>query len=284
MTSEGFRRIGIVGLGLMGGSLARDLKRLEDPPHLAASSLDPTDLRGALGQGVLDEACDSAEDAARGRDLVVYATPLAVTLEILRAHVPLWGDAVVTDLAGLKAPVMSLIGELGLSGRYVGSHPMAGREESGFAGSRPGLFRRARIWLVRGAGAEEAGQRLWELWRTIGARPAWTGADEHDRFVVPASHLPQVAANALAEVLARAGIPREALGSGGRDMTRLAASPPEMWMDLLRHSGPELAGVLRELSRLLSETAGSLETGDLEMVSALMERTRRWSREGERWS
>ncbi|MCH7564078.1 MAG: prephenate dehydrogenase/arogenate dehydrogenase family protein [Gemmatimonadetes bacterium] len=272
----GFDRIGIVGVGLMGGSMARGLRALNAPPHVVGFSLDPADGRLALECGAIDELATDSAEAARGRDLVVYATPLGVTLDFLGQHSAVWGEAAITDVASLKAPVMDRVKELSEASRYVGSHPMTGGEGSGFAASSDGLFRDARVWLVRGEGATRAAGGVERLWRALGATPLWTDALEHDQRMTWVSQLPQLVANGLAATLAEAGYTPADLGPGGKDMTRLAASSPEMWRDVLETSAPRLAGALEAAGVELARMAAALEAGDLAAITELMARTKEW--------
>ena len=223
---RGFARIGIVGLGLMGGSLARGLKALGIAPHVAGFSLDPEDGRLALEATAIDELAPDPSVAAAGRDLVVYATPLGVTLKLLREHSGVWGEAAVTDVVSLKSPIMGMMTDLGEASRYVGSHPMAGGAASGFAASTGELFKNAPVWLVRGEGATRAADGVEQLWRALGSTPLWVDAVEHDARMTWVSHLPQLVANSLAAALANEGYTPSDLGPGGKDMTRLAASSP----------------------------------------------------------
>ena len=276
----GFERIGIVGLGVMGGSLARGLKALNSPPHVVGFSLEPADGRLALEGGAIDELAADSDEAVAGRDLVVYATPIGVTLDLLRQHSTVWGEAAITDVAGLKAPVIDRVKELSEASRYVGSHPMAGGEGTGFGASSDGLFQDARVWLVRGEGATRAADGVEGLWRALGATPLWTDAIEHDQRMTWVSHLPQLVANGLAATLAEAGYTPADLGRGGNDMTRLAASSPEMWRDLLETSAPQLAGALEAAGAELARMAAALESGDLAAIEELMARTKEWKNEG----
>ncbi len=276
----GFERVGILGIGLMGGSLARGLKTLNVPPHVVGFCLDPAEGRMALESGAIDGLASDPAEVASGRDLVVYATPLGVTLDLLRHHSAVWGEAVITDVASLKAPVMDTMKELSEASRYVGSHPMAGGEGSGFTASSDGLFKDARVWLVRGEGATRAADGVEGLWRALGATALWTDAVDHDRRMTWVSHLPQLVANGLAATLADAGYTAADLGPGGKDMTRLAASSPEMWRDLLETSAPELAGALEAAGVEFARIAAALESGDVDTIVGLMAQTKEWKSEG----
>lgn len=255
----------------------RGLRSLPDRVRLLGASPDARDLEAARREGVLDAwAADPAEVVGQA-ELVVYAAPLEATLALLAEHRDAWRpDAVVTDVASLKDPVARCATALGIGARWVGSHPMAGGEASGFEASRPDLYRDARVWLCdEGADARALGS-VEALWRAVGARPARTGAAAHDRLMTWASHLPQLAANALALALEDAGVAPDALGPGGRDATRLAGSAASMWRDLLAAAAPADAQALRALAREVGALADLLEEGDVDAVARRMERTRRW--------
>jgi prephenate dehydrogenase len=269
----------------MGGSLARALKGLPEPPRITALAEDEDDLHGGLEAGVLDDAVKTLGDLLPELDLLVFATPLIPTLELLGA---LPGDledhTLVTDLVSLKLPLAERARELGLSPRFVGSHPMAGGEGTGFSASRDGLFRGVRVWLCTDGASERSATRIHGLWEGLGARPAVLDAARHDAMMAWVSHLPQLLSNSLAMALEDAGLSPQALGTGGRDMTRLAGSSPEMWEDLFRAAPPELLSGLEAVEKELAEIRGLLERREIEEISVRMRRTRRWLEEERPWS
>lgn len=271
------RVVAVVGLGIVGGSLVRALARLPDRPRVLGASPDLKDRQGAAREPGLVTFADGAE-AVGEADLVVYAAPLTVVIDLLAAHAKhIRPDATVTDVAGLKLPVLEAARNAGLGGRFVGSHPMAGAEGAGFEGGRADLFRAARVWLCSDEPVETArAMRMEEFWRAVGARPKWIDPEPHDRMMVEVSHLPQLVSNALALTLEGAGTKEIDLGPGGRDMTRLAGSPPRMWADLLAHTAPDAARLLRKVGAKIEELAALLDEGDIEGVSQLMARTRAW--------
>jgi len=270
-------RTGIVGLGLVGGSLARSLKALPSPPHIRALSLEPVDLEAGLAARVIDEAMIEPDGFFEGLDLLVYCTPLNATLHLLEAHRDLLDpETLITDVVSLKAPIMERVKRLDLHASFVGSHPMAGGEGRGFRASREGLFIDARVWIVPGGAPEVSVVRVEEFWASLGARGVRVAAEEHDERMVWVSHLPQLTANALALVLCERGIGRKELGPGGQAMTRLAGSAPEMWRDLLEHAPGVLPEAMAAVEHALSDLRNSSGTGDWEMAAELMRRTRSW--------
>lgn len=270
-----YRRVAVLGLGVMGGSLLRDLG---DAGTAELRGWSPEPAEGEAAAAAVDGlvAEPSWEAAVEGAELVVLAVPLSATVELLPRVASGAPGAHLTDVASLKTPVQGAARRADLADRWVGSHPMAGSEGRGFDASRAGLYRGARVWTVADPEAEEPARRVARLWRSVGAEPEGVAAAEHDRLMALASHLPQLTATALASVLLDAGVAPTELGPGGRDMTRLAASSTTMWRDLLAQAPPELPAGLRALSRALAEISGALDSGAVDEVAARMERTARW--------
>lgn len=276
-----FRSVALVGLGVMGGSVARALAALSHPPATRGWATDPEDRRAAADAGVLEVVAQGCGDAVSGADLVILATPLEATCALLDSiRRDLAPGAIVTDVASLKAPVREAARQAGLTERWVGSHPLCGSARSGFGASRADLFRDATVYVTAEEGSRGPWVRVFRLWTALGANPVRIDADTHDRVMTRVSHLPQMTATALAEVLRESGVPRSTLGPGGHDMTRLALSSPGMWRDILRHAPPELVAHLRRLSSKAGELADLIESGDIDALARRMERTRRWG-EGE---
>ena len=273
-----FQRVAIVGLGLMGGSLARALKKLPSPPHILVSSQGPRDIRAAKDAGVIDAEARGPEDLLGDRDLVVYATPLRATLDLFVEHGPfIASGTIVTDVVSLKAPLSVRAEEAGLGDRYVGSHPMVGGTGTGFGHSSEDLYAGAPVWLVSGPEVSpESVQRVRALWESLGARTADTTPKEHDESMAWVSHLPQLTSNALALALARAGVRRDQLGSGGTDMTRLAGSASAMWAELLEAAPGNLPAALEAVEVALSELRKRLQSEDIPGITKKMAETREW--------
>ncbi len=160
------RRVAVLGLGLMGGSLARALKALPDPPVVLGHDALPERAEAALAAGAVDEAKADPDEAVGLAEVVVYATPLTATLDLMGRHRQRWrDDALLMDVASLKAPVMNRAGALGILDRWIGAHPMVGGEGSGFEASRADLFAAGHVWLVgvggrRGHRVESEGRGL----------------------------------------------------------------------------------------------------------------------------
>ena len=274
-----FARVSILGLGVMGGSLARALREQAEGPTVVGWSPDPAEVGAALAAGALHEAAPGPEAAAEGADLVVLAAPVGacVTLmEVVAPHVV--GPRVLIDVASLKAPLAEAAVALGLEDRWVGCHPMCGSAESGFGASRADLYVDAKIWLCANEQARHHLPAVRRFWISLGAVTAPVDPEAHDGLMALVSHLPQLTANALAATLGAAGVGPDELGPGARDMTRLAGSSPEVWKDILAEAPAELPGHLRNIAHRLEELADLVGKGDTEALTRLLAASRAWKK------
>ena len=247
VSSDGLR-VRIVGTGLIGASLGMALSRkgfqvsLDDPSPTAAA------LARDLGAGVL------AADTVDVPDVIVVAAPPDVVADVVARELLQWPNAVVTDAASVKGSVLRALQGKGLDlSRYVGSHPMAGREKSGAVAAQSDLFE-GRSWVV--APGPQASAGAIELVRRVAAAAGSAvlvmTPVEHDAAVAAVSHVPQIAASLVASQLLDLSSSAVALsGQGIRDVTRIAASDPSMWTQILVGNAPAVRGVLESLAEQL---------------------------------
>ena len=245
-------RVAIAGLGLVGGSLARALRERSVEVH--GVDPDASALDAARAAGLLASASPSLADCqALGRcDALVLAAPASTVLALL-AQAP--RGLLVTDVAGAKARVAAEAARLGV--RFVGAHPMAGSEKSGFAASRAELFRGATVAICAEGAAPEDVERVEAMWRLAGARPVRTTAAEHDAAVALCSHLPYAVAAALvAQLGAGPALARGLAASGFRDTTRVAGDGTVGDAAAMNAALPV---ALRDLAARLASAADALE-------------------------
>lgn len=233
-----FSRVAILGLGLMGGSLGMALRESHLAATVAGYDANVDTAARAVAVGTVDAAATSPDKAVAGADLVVLAAPILALRELLAEIAPaLSPSAVVTDLGSTKRQVVNWAQELLPDpSRFVGGHPMAGREQPGIDAATPDLFSGA-VWCLTPSPitAADVTMRVSELARGVNASPLTLDAATHDDLVAGASHLPLLAAAALVRVAAAdAGWAQlAALAAGGfRDTTRVASGDARMARDI----------------------------------------------------
>lgn len=271
------RSAGIIGLGLIGGSLARELAGRG--VRVAGFDANSATLDAACAEGVVGDRLDGSLEGLNGLPVVIVATPVSVTERALAtAAAKLGSAALVMDVGSTKRSVVAAAESLGLGDRFVGAHPMAGSHRSGWEASRAGLFVDAPVFLcatrTTRASALECAR---ELWTALGARVETLDAGVHDRTVALTSHLPHAAVAALTLAIADAGMSRRHLGPGGRDALRIAASSPDLWADIMLDNADELLGALSGLEKQLAVFRQAIVSGDRERMRALFAAAREWS-------
>jgi prephenate dehydrogenase len=267
-------RVTILGTGLIGGSFALALRKYTTDMRIfgwdRAEIAKEAQTRGAVDQVFSGNLAPALQDA----DLIYIALPIAATIDLLpeiARHAP--AHALVTDAGSTKVRITQAAQELFPAEKgplFLGGHPMAGRELSGIAHADAELFR-GNTYALIGAFSEQTDPRIFALVKIlekIGARPLWLGAPQHDYAVGLASHLPQLAAVALAgflfDRLDENGLPITLAGPGLRDSLRLAGSPYSTWRDIVLTNQEVLSAALDLLARRLDDLRERLASRELE--------------------
>ena len=256
--------IAIVGTGLIGGSIALGVRARGAGP-VAGYDIDRPALAQARAVGAIQLAAASAPEAVRDASVVVLAVPLETmeaTCEAIAPAVP--ANAVVTDVGSAKATAVAT-GEAVFGDRFVGGHPMAGSERRGFSAAQEDLFEDA-WWVLTPTlrTSSVAYARVARLVGALGAKPVALDPEVHDSLVARLSHVPQLTASALVEVAIAAedaGALLSLAAGGFRDVTRIAASHPDMWVGILQANRDAVLEQLEELGRRLRH-AGALIQGE----------------------
>jgi prephenate dehydrogenase len=256
--------LAVVGLGAIGGSLAWQA-RLAGVARVVGYSASRAEAVEALKASAITEMADTPGRAVRGADLVVLAVPPRATIDLIgRLGPALEPGAVLTDVCSVKGPVMARAAEAGLTARFAGAHPLAGTHDSGFSAARPDRLRGCVVYVCELAGdGDRPARAVMGFWRdVIEAEPILIDAAAHDRQLAWTSHLPQAVASALAHALAERRLGGVSFGPGARDTTRLAASSPEMWLDILLLNRPALDEALEQTGMALAELRALIASGD----------------------
>jgi prephenate dehydrogenase len=271
--------LGIIGLGAIGGSVARQAKQAGIATVLGWSP-DPAERTAALEQRAIDDAPANTAAVARAANLLVLAAPPAVNLQLLETlHRQLPRDSLVTDVGSVKRGIVARAESLGIAARFAGSHPLAGTHDHGFAASRGNLFAGAVVYITPTRGGDSVARAVARFWEEVlGARPVVVDAAAHDAQIAVTSHLPQVIASLLGRYLAEYAPPGATLGPGAKDTTRLAASEPGLWTEILLMNRDVLLPALRSLEEPLGLLERALEQGDATTVTAWLARAAEWRR------
>lgn len=260
------RVVAILGLGLMGGSLALALRG--KCKTLLGIDPDPQVVALALERRVVDHASVSPLDLLPQADLVILAAPVRAILSLLQTLSHLHpGPAIVLDLGSTKVEIVRLMHSL--PGRFdpLGGHPMSGKEKGSLANADAGLFQEAPFALTPLERTTPSARWIAEqLVAAVGARPLWIDAETHDRWVAATSHLPYLLANTLAAVTPLEA--RPLVGPGLRSTTRLAPASLTMMVDILVTNRQNVLDRLQHYRQALESVENSLLTGDLEALSA----------------
>jgi prephenate dehydrogenase len=269
--------LAVIGVGQIGGSVALGARAAGAVTEVVGWSRSPETLARARALGIVDRAAGSAAEAAAGAALVVLATPVRSLGAVAAALAPaLDASAVVFDVGSVKAAAIRAVEPHLPAGAFVACHPLAGTEKFGPDAASPLLFEGRRcVVCPTSATRASAVATVERLWSALGAEPVRMDAALHDRVLAAGSHLPHVAAYALAAALGKLDVEvgaalRRLPTTSLRDTTRVAASSPAMWRDILLDNRDE---VLPLIDALMAEIAGLREAvaaGDAARVEALL--------------
>jgi prephenate dehydrogenase len=282
-----FRRVAILGTGLIGGSFGLALQKYLPQKHLPYLSLvgydRPEAAVRALRRGAVQEIEPDIATVVRGANLVYVALPVGAAIEAL-PHIAQHADSgpLITDACSTKSAICRIAkdyfrGSARVNGGdetnggpiFIGGHPMAGKESSGIEHADADLFRNSPYALIGSADVPGAAARAFvSIVELIGSKPVWCDAETHDWAVGIVSHMPQIASIALARVVQdetdETGLPLSLAGPGLQDMLRLAGSPYEMWRDILLTNTENTSRALDRLAQAIDYLRTRLASKELE--------------------
>ena len=264
-----FRKITIIGVGLLGGSIGLAVRQRRLAGEIAGYVRRTASLKECERAGAVDYATTDVLAAVSGADLVILCTPLAQMRDLTRQFLPaLKRGAIVTDVGSVKADVVreleSLVKKTGA--HFVGGHPMSGGEKMGVRAARADLFVNA-LQLITPSKKSNAGavRKLERFWQALGARTLKLDAAQHDLLVSRSSHLPHVVAAALVNLVLDEGHPKAQAAlcaTGFRDTTRIASGSPEMWRDIALANRKNLTRSVDALVVVLKKFQTALKSGE----------------------
>jgi len=276
-------RLTIIAPGLLGASVARAARERNLANRIVIWARRPEVRLQIAEQSWCDEAPAALADAVAGASLVIIAAPVTHIVPLvseIAPHLPL--NAVVTDVGSVKGEI-SRLGHAALHGKahFIGSHPMAGSEKTGWEHGQAGLFEKRTCFVTPLAESNAAAvETVVRFWRDVGSEVVTVTPDQHDEIVAHISHLPQVLASSLCSFLHRKDHAwRNYAGGGLRDTTRIAGSDPQLWRTILEQNRDEVLRALREFQDELQGFHAALSNRDYAEVTARIERGQSYRRD-----
>ena len=273
-------RLAVVGLGLLGGSVAKAARTRGLARGIVGVARNPAALEAARADGTVDLLTSNLAQGLAGADLCVLATPVGVLESMLPA---VWQaaapHAVITDVGSTKARIVARADALTATRplRFVGSHPMAGSERTGYAVARADLFERATVVLTPTPRTDAAAlAQVGEFWQATGARLVRLDPTSHDRAVAAVSHLPHLVADALVDAVIRMDPAFfDIAGRGLKDTTRIAAASAPLWREIFQDNREALGEALGAFRKGLDHLEGLLAAGDGAALEQELDRIKR---------
>jgi prephenate dehydrogenase len=272
--------IAVIGLGMIGGSVARGLAARG--MKVMGHDTNATYLDAAVAEGIVSERLSPRLDDVGSADVAVISVYGDSAISVLEQIERNAGDLrLVTDVGSTKRPIVSAAESSSFGQRFVGSHPFAGDHRSGWGASRFDLFENEIVYLCPTSSTTGAAlDTAHELWISLGAKTVKMEAAEHDELLAWTSHCPHAVSSALALALSEAGIVHRQLGRGGRDVTRLAASSPDVWTSILLDNAPAVEAALVAVERQVKGFRSLVSAGDRDGIRARLSKARDWSGPG----
>jgi prephenate dehydrogenase len=280
MPKPHFKTTVLIGVGLIGGSLARDLLRLKMTDEVVGFDLSRRELANAKKIKAITSVGRDLMASLAKADLIIFAVPVRALRQMIADHgIYFSPQALAIDVGSTKAAIVAEASRRVPHGNFVGCHPMAGREKSGVAASCEGLFANKQCFLSPGLTTKpKFVKKAAALWRSLGAKPILLDAKKHDRILSWISHLPHAVASALVSSLVsefkRYPETRKFTAGGFLDTTRIAAGPAEMWKEICMVNRDELRRALDGLIEELGVARQMLENKDEVSLLAFLRRAK----------
>ena len=269
-------QITIIGIGLIGGSLAKALRKSGFAGTIVGVDQDESALQTAVKLGVIDRYSNDLVESVAGSDIIVLSVPVRQTEAVLTGLLPgLTDNSTITDVGSSKAHVVAAAERAlgGMIDQFVPGHPIAGREKSGVMAAETELFRDHRVILTPLESTRQTAIDLvTEMWNSVGAQTSCLSVVQHDLVLAATSHLPHVLAYATVDTLADTDYVEEIFefaAGGFRDFSRIASSDPVMWRDICLTNKPAILDVLHHFESQLSKIRQAIETDDSEKITSI---------------
>ena len=274
------KTIGFIGLGLIGGSIAKAIRKFHPDYHILAYARHKETLAAALNSGVIDGVLEKEDERYKTCDYIFLCAPVEYNIEYLKYLKTVISDScIITDAGSVKGAIHEAVEKLEMDHCFIGGHPMAGSERSGFSNSSDHLLENAYYILTPGGQVSLNKLTAFsELVDSLGAIPMVLTAEEHDFITAGVSHLPHIIASSLVNLVSALDNDAEymkTIAAGGfRDITRIASSSPVMWQQICLENTKNISTVLDEYIRMLIQIRCSVDNKDADQLYQLFAASR----------
>ncbi len=272
--------VGFFGLGLIGGSLAKAIRRAHPESRIYAYNRTASVAQAALEEGVINMICEE-QDAHFGEcDFIFLCTPVHTNIKYLTFLKEIISkDCILSDVGSVKTPIHRQVEQLGLSAQFIGGHPMAGSEKTGYENAKAHLMENAYFILTPGAEvSDDQISRYVELVSSFNAIPLVLSCEDHDYITAGVSHLPHIIAATLVNLVQNLDNKEQQMkmiaAGGFKDITRIASSSPTMWEQVCLENPENISRVLDEFIRMLGQARSNIEQGNAEALYQMFESSR----------
>lgn len=272
---ERFKTYLFVGMGLIGGSIARAIRHMQPDAVIIGYARNKDKLMKAVHDKVVDRLCDDFKTEAGTADLIFLCAPTSANMRNLEQLAPYISDkTLITDVGSVKGDIQRCAHELGIEEHFLGGHPMTGKEKSGYESADPSILENAYYILTPSdKTAKEDIEALTDLVRGIKSIPLIADPAYHDHAVAAISHVPHLIAATLVNTVKNAdneeGFMKTIAAGGFKDITRIASSDPDMWESICRSNTEEIRSILKMYIDGLKGVDGILESGDFEGINRM---------------
>lgn len=260
--------IGFIGLGLIGGSIAKTIRRIHPDSFIVGYDTDTASINAALADKVLNEFYDSIDERFSSCDIIFLCAPVSVNIENirrLREFIP--SDVLITDVGSVKAPMQEAVGELDMEQQFIGGHPMVGSEQTGYVSASEYMIENAYYFITPSAMTQFRHTAMFSSFiQGLGALAVTLPPEEHDFITASLSHVPHIIAAELVHLVERGdsrnGMLRQLAAGGFKSMTRIASSSPVMWEQICMNNRANIRTLLSEMITDLKEVIRHLDDED----------------------
>jgi Prephenate dehydrogenase len=271
-----------IGLGLIGGSMAKSIKQNNKDITIMAYSRTKSKLQMAQNEGIIDIILDDIDSSLSACDLIILCSPVSYNIDYLKQIKPfLKSDCIVTDVGSTKLGIHKAAFALDMEEHFIGGHPMAGSERTGYENSNTHLLENSYYIITPSSKSNNENiSFMTDLALSMGAIPLVLGYNEHDRVVAAISHLPHIIASGLVNIVKQSDSENETMklvaAGGFKDITRIASASPIMWQQICATNAENIVNILDIYIDYLKTISGQLSSGDFDAIHSFFENSKNY--------